>query len=110
PCGPLGARLKESARTDYRHSTWRALLVSTRSGRTPALDAPSLELDRDPPRLHHETSRGQGGHDFLHPLAFPDDEIGAAARGAAVVAEIENPCRVRRHGGHEVPQVLGRSH
>ena len=44
----------------------------------PALDRPSLVLDRDASRLHHEASWRQGHHDLLHPLALPHDEIRAA--------------------------------
>src|SRR6266849_3623556 len=88
PCGPLRARLKESSRSDCNHSTWWASLVSTRWGDrgvagAPALDGPSLVLDGDAARLHHEASRRQGHHDLFHPLAFPHDEIGPAADGAA---------------------------
>src|SRR2546426_3361718 len=112
PCGPRRAHLKESSCVDSHHSTWRLPSVSTSmvlgaAAGTPALDGPSLVLDRDTSRLHHEASRRQGHHDLLHPLALPHDEIRAAASGAAVVAEIEDPRGVRGDGGHEVPHELG---
>src|SRR5437667_406540 len=87
--------LKGKHLIDSRHSTWRAPPVSTspRAGRlagAPALDGPSLVLDRDAARFDHEASRRQGRHDLLYPLALPHDQIRAAAGGAAVVAEVED--------------------
>src|SRR5262245_15083592 len=93
PCEPLRARLKESSGTDCSHSTWRASLVSTK---TPALDRAAFVLDRDAAALHDEPPRRQGHHDLLDPLALPEDEIGAAADRAAVVAEVHDARGVGR--------------
>src|SRR6516164_2642440 len=122
PCGPLRARLKESSRTDFNHSTWRASLVSTRArdharprgpsgaAGAPALDDPLLALDGDPPRLHHEPPRRQRRHDLFHALALPHDEVGPAADGAAVVAQVEDARRMARDRGHQLAHELARAH
>src|SRR5207302_2506699 len=115
PCGPLRARLKESFRIDCSHSTWRSSLVSTRRGArraagAPALHGPPVVLDGDAARLHHEAPRRQGHHDLFHPLALPDDEIGPAAGGAAVVAEVEDACRMVRDRGYEVAHQVAGAH
>src|SRR5262245_33387401 len=93
PCGPLRARLKESSGIDCSHSTWRASLVSTE---TPPLHRAVLVLDRHPPAFHDQTSRGQGHHDLLDPLALPEDEVGPAADRATVIAEVDDAGRVGR--------------
>src|SRR5262249_23991378 len=112
PCGPLRARLKESSRTDFNHSTWRASLVSTSEGRgaAPALDHLLLELDADAAGLHHEAPRRQGHDDLYHSLALPHDQIGPAAGRAAVVAQIEDAGRIGRDRGHQLVHQLAGAH
>src|SRR3982075_2490896 len=117
PCGPLRARLKESSGNRLRslYMAGFARVNHTRlwarhAFRAPALDRPTLVLDADAACLHHQAPRRQGHHDLFRPLALPDDEIGPAADGAAVIAQIEDARGVGRDGGNEVAHQLSRAH
>src|SRR5215510_13414114 len=122
PCGPLRARLKESSRTDFSHSTWRTSLVSTRArdharprepsraAGAPALDGPMLVLHGDPPRLHHESPRRHGHHDLFHALALPHDEVGPAAGGVAVASQVQDARGMARDRRHQLAHELARAH
>src|SRR4029453_6595166 len=99
PCGPRGARLKESASFASSHSTWPPPAVSTSQSRgrvsgTPALHDAPLVLDADAPGLHHEAARRQRRHDLLRPPAAPHHQIGPTPGGAAVIAQVQDARRI----------------
>src|SRR4030095_4922999 len=104
PCGPRGARLKESASFASSHSTWPPPAVSTSQSRgrvsgTPALHDAPLVLDADAPGLHHEAARRQRRHDLLRPPDVHNHQIAPPPRGAAVIAPVPDARAIRLDRG-----------